>query len=307
MTADLKSVYPPEIWARESLLVLERSRVVSRLIHTDFKDEVADYGDTVNTRRPSRFTVADVNNTGTGTFTWQQPVATNVQVVLDQHKVVPFTITNKDQNTSIKDLVAEFVEPASMDLADNIDDSLLGSSCLSSTSITKVSLAGSALALTDFAAMRGQLRNQLVPFEGANRQSRIHAVMGVEHEQESLVISELVTANQSGFADPPIQTGFITNVFGINLYASQGVPAGPASTDDGLTCAFHRNAATLVTRPLSSPNNEGVVSSVMEKDGVSIRVVRSFTHSGFHHRVSLDVLYGFKLLDANLAVRLADT
>ena len=40
----------PELWARESIAVLEENMVMGQLVHRDFSMDVADYGDVVNTR-----------------------------------------------------------------------------------------------------------------------------------------------------------------------------------------------------------------------------------------------------------------
>ena len=46
----------PEIWANESLMILQNQMVMGNLVHRDFSDEVASFGDVVNTRRPNDFT-----------------------------------------------------------------------------------------------------------------------------------------------------------------------------------------------------------------------------------------------------------
>jgi hypothetical protein len=46
----------PNMWANEGLAILEESMVMAaKLVHRDFENEVRDYGDVVNTRRPGEF------------------------------------------------------------------------------------------------------------------------------------------------------------------------------------------------------------------------------------------------------------
>lgn len=304
--ADLRNVYPPEIWARESLMVLQNSHVMAMLVHRDFSDEVAQYGDTINTRKPDKFTVSSLTNSIGSSLTVGAATATNVQVVLNQHQYVAFAITGRDQDTSIKNLVEEFMEPAAIPLAQKIDDDLMNSTNGLGSATNQVNVAGASLALVDFANTRKQLRSQQVPFAQMGGQSRVNMVLGTEHEAEALVVSELATADKSGLNPPPTRTGYISTIYGMNVYADQGVPVIGSSTSAS-TLAFHRNAMNLTTRPLEQISSEfGIRSSVMEKDGISLRVMQSFQHSSARWLISLDILYGFKLLDDNLACVLID-
>lgn len=307
--AGVPSVYPPEIWARESLILLQNTHVAANLVHRNFEMEVAQFGDTVNTRKPDKFSVNSVTNTITGGgFTVQQATATNVQVVLDQHQHVAFGITGRDMDTSIKNLVEEFMEPAMIPMAQKIDDDLLGASgglTDSTVAETLVATPGT-LALADFANTRKTLRSQQVPMTPVGGVSRISIVLGTEHEAQALQITALAQANTSGLNPPPIRTGFINMIYGMNVFADQGVPVG-ATAADSQSVAFHRNAIALVTRPLESIGSEfGIRSSVMTKDGVGLRIMMSFDHVSAKWIVSVDILYGFKLLDALLATRLSD-
>ena len=65
--------------------------------------------------------------------------------------------------------------------------------------------------------------------------------------------------------------------------------------------AFHPMAFAFVTRPLSAP--AGVESYVTSYNGVSLRVVRGYDMQHKREMLSMDVLYGFKTLYPELAVR----
>jgi hypothetical protein len=64
---------------------------------------------------------------------------------------------------------------------------------------------------------------------------------------------------------------------------------------------FHPSAFTFVTRPLVSP--AGVESYVTNYDGISLRVVRGYNMQYKKEVLSMDVLYGFKTMYPELAVR----
>ena len=47
----------PELWAQEGLAILEENMVMANLVHRDFENEIAKFGDVVNTRRPGEFKI----------------------------------------------------------------------------------------------------------------------------------------------------------------------------------------------------------------------------------------------------------
>ncbi len=114
----------PQLWAEESLAILEENMVAGMLVHRDFEPIIANFGDTVNTRRPGQF-VAN-RKVPADPVTVQDATATNVQVVLDQHIHVSFLIKDGEESKSFKDLVAEYMAPAMLAQARIIDQMLLG-------------------------------------------------------------------------------------------------------------------------------------------------------------------------------------
>jgi len=114
----------PEVWAAESLAILEENMVVGRLVHTDFADEIKNFGDVVNTRRPAEFTAE--RKTANDDVTVQDADATNVAVPLDQHIHTSFLIRDGQESLSMADLVTEYLGPAAKSLAEAVDRVLLG-------------------------------------------------------------------------------------------------------------------------------------------------------------------------------------
>ncbi len=305
--AELRTVYPPEIWARESVMVLKNTHVAANLVHRDFQPLVAEFGDVVNTRSRTRGTIGTVSHTATGSISFERAAATNIAVTLSNHNYTAFEILDRDQSTSMHDLIAEYIEPFTIPIAQNVDDTLLGTSYLTAFSgagaIAQIP-ATATLAIGDFARVRGQLRQQQCPLSGSGNDVSI--VLGLEHEEEALQITQLITAETYGVNPPAVQTGFIRRIYGMNVYADQGVPAGTSSLS-GQSVAFHRRAVTMISRPLARPASEfGVRSSVMELDGVAMRFMQSYSHSGVTYNCSFDHLWGAQLLDRNLACILTD-
>ena len=64
---------------------------------------------------------------------------------------------------------------------------------------------------------------------------------------------------------------------------------------------FHPSAFAFVTRPLVKPS--GVESYVTSYNGVSLRVVKGYNMTYKKEMLSMDVLYGYKTMYPELAVR----
>lgn len=122
--ANSLDAYVPELWANESLAILLENMVASNLVHRDFEDEVAAFGDVVNTRRPGEFVAK--RKTANDDVTLQDATATNVQVPLDQHFHTSFIIRDEEWSKSFKDLVVEYVQPAMQSIARAVDQVVLG-------------------------------------------------------------------------------------------------------------------------------------------------------------------------------------
>lgn len=114
----------PEVWAQETLAILEEQMVVGNLIHRDFSDEISEFGDTVNTRRPNEYVAKrkGVNDD----VTVQDSTANNVAVVLNQHIHTSFTIKDKEQSLSFEDLIRIHLNPAALSIARKVDRILMG-------------------------------------------------------------------------------------------------------------------------------------------------------------------------------------
>lgn len=109
----------PELWANESLAILEENMVLGNLIHRDFEPVMASYGDVVNTRKPA--TMKARKKTSADSVTVQTPAATSIPVVLNQHIHSSFMVRDADQSKSFKDLVVEYLHPAMLSIAHSID------------------------------------------------------------------------------------------------------------------------------------------------------------------------------------------
>ena len=100
------------------------TRAMAQLVHRDFSPEVAEYGDVVNTRRVGTF--KSYRKTDTDNVVAQDASATNVQVALNMHNYINFTIKDGEASKSFKDLVDQHLAPAAQGIARGIDRMLCG-------------------------------------------------------------------------------------------------------------------------------------------------------------------------------------
>lgn len=111
--------YTPELWANESIALLEENMVMGNLVHRDFEPLIQQFGDVVNTRKPGEFEAR--RKTSEDSVFVQPNTATSIPVPLNQHLHTSFLIRDGDQSKAFKDLVAEFLAPAMQSIARKID------------------------------------------------------------------------------------------------------------------------------------------------------------------------------------------
>ena len=306
----VSSIYPPEVWAIESLMVLRDNLEMAGLVFRDFEDEVRQFGDTVHTRKPTKLTVQDFapNNLTDGAQLTALQVellqARQISVVLDKHKYTAFIVEDRDEATSIKDLRDEFIIPAIDPIAQQVDDDIM------TEYLTGTDVAGGGVAVTsdagtplsspldeaDIIAGRTLLNNQQCPLTPRN------LVLSTEHEGDLLGRPLFHQANTAGSTEA-LRNANLGRAFGFDTFMSQNVPANTDTDAQQQSLAFHPNVLAFVARSLPDiPGGTGAVSSSQVLDNVSMRVTTSYEHLAKGVVISFDVLYGLQLLDANLGV-----
>ena len=116
--------YIPELWAQEGLAILEENMVMANLVHRDFENEIAKFGDVVNTRKPGEFRIR--RKTDGTTLVQQDATATNVPVPLDQWFYESFVIRDGEGSKSFQELKDIYLHPAMLSIARGVDRCLLG-------------------------------------------------------------------------------------------------------------------------------------------------------------------------------------
>ena len=113
-----------DCWAQEGLAILEENMVMANLVHRDFENEIAKFGDVVNTRRPGEFKIR--RKTDGTPLVQQNASATNVPVTLDQWFYQSFVIRDGEGSKSFQELTDIYLRPAMLSISRGIDRALLG-------------------------------------------------------------------------------------------------------------------------------------------------------------------------------------
>ena len=148
-------------------------------------------------------------------------------------------------------------------------------------------------------------KGEIVTFAGVNS---VHP----ETKADSGVLQQfVVTADYAGGAgDISVSPAFISsgatqNVSALPADNAAITIAGTASTNYGQSLLFHPDAFAFATADLVMPS--GVDFARREVlDGISMRVVRQYDINADRFPTRIDVLYGYKTIRPQLAVRLAN-
>jgi P22 coat protein - gene protein 5 len=246
----------PELWANESLAILEENMVAASLIHRDFEPELAKYGDIVHTRRPGEFVAK--RKVPADDVTVQDATATDVQVPLDQHIHVSFLIKDGEESKSFKDLVETYMAPAMLAQCRIIDRVVLGQY----PHFLKNAYGGLGTLTTSNArdrilGTRNKLNQNKAYMD--NRQM----VLSPSTETTFLNLDIFTQAYQVGDDGTALQEAWLGRKYGFNMYMCQNM-AGVVST--GLTTVtgavnhsggYAAGAVTMTVNGLSSALSAG--------------------------------------------------
>lgn len=210
----------PEIWAAESVAILRESMVMPRLVHQDFKNEVANFGDVVNTRRPDEH--RGRRKVDGDTITTNATNNTLIRVPLDQHVYDSFIIYDGEGSKSFQDLVALHLRPAVQGLARTIDRGLIGQAHRwFRTSNKRAGRLGNMNGTTakDFILETGEIMNtNRAPIDGRN------LVLSPASQTGLLKVADFVKANERGDGGDALRRADLGFLLGFQTYMSQTVP-----------------------------------------------------------------------------------
>lgn len=123
-----------------------------------------------------------------------------------------------------------------------------------------------------------------------------------------LVKGDVITILNENYVVTADSTPAVSNAI-VNIEVYPGLPAIAGNTEATIVgshtanLAFNPKAFAYITRPLINPDGQGVMSYVTNYNGISLRVTKGYDQKYKRSIYSMDVLYGFKTVYPELAVR----
>jgi hypothetical protein len=293
----------PSIIAKQTLANLYEQLCMMPLVYTDVSQEWngQKIGSTVTIRKPTTF-VANTFDRTSPSITIQNATETGVPVTLDTHKDVSFQITVEDLTLRLEDFDQQFLVPAAEALAQSVDRAIIATMKAGFTAV-----AGTATGyewnkpevLTDAGRL---LDIQKVP------SSQRSAVIGPTAKAAWQNTDWLKFAEHSGSTDVLRQGSIGSNLLGFGTYMTQNIvqPAGSPATGQPTTevgLAFHQTSTAFASATLALPT-DNTWAAIESYKGLSLRLVKQYSMTQKADVISLDILFGTKVLDANRGVLL---
>lgn len=114
------TAFVPEIWAQESVNLLWEDMLYAGTVNRDFSNEVAEFGETVHTRKVGTFH-AERKQNDLDDVVDQDLTATKIEVKLNQRLYISFVVGDGERSKSFKDLISTYLAPAMMGQARFLD------------------------------------------------------------------------------------------------------------------------------------------------------------------------------------------
>lgn len=208
--------YNPEFYAQEALIQLWKALGMAGRVHRGAEGERSGAGnmkgDTINLRRPTKFT-ARLHVEGTGTTT-QSVVGENVSIKLTHHREVKYKLTDRELAYTSEQIITDHITPAAYALSDKIDEDL---HALGARVGPKAFLSGTAGA-GFITGPRKVLRNNEVPMDAG----MIHYMVDTGMEAAFLDLGIFHEARITGPGNnTPLMNGSLGTRFGVECFGTQ--------------------------------------------------------------------------------------
>ena len=255
--ANDNDAFVPEVWAMEGLATLEENMIMAQLVHRDFSNEVANFGDVVNTRKVGVF--KNYRKTDSDSVTAQNANATNVPVTLNLHNYINFTIKDGEASKSFKDLVAQYLKPGAQGIARGIDRMLCGQAqAFEGNEAGKLDVVTSSTARDYLLECREVLNRN-----NAYLQDR-SLVLGPAAETLLLQTDILTKANERGDGGLALEEARLGRILGFNTYMDQNAGGLYIKTDSDVLEGVINNGAgyaagTATSLTINFANYETVI------------------------------------------------
>lgn len=209
-----------ELIAREALYVLENTRVFTGIVNTNYSNEFAGVGETVNVRIPTTF----VGKNFDGQVSRQTVKEKYVPVKLDRVADVSFEVSSKDLTLEVPQFSEQLLAPAVRALNNKIDADIANYLF----QIEDKNVAGTKV-LDNIADVANYLENKKAPQDGR------YLVLSPDHRYTYTLTDNLSKVAYAGTSDA-LRDALLGRIYTLNTLMSNNLPyslAGTAGTATG--------------------------------------------------------------------------
>ena len=278
----------PTIVAAQALGYLKANTVFARLVARDWDNDVAAFGQTINIPYGGTLS-ANAKAAGTA-VTLNQAADSKYTVTLDQHYEVSFLLEDIGKALARPDWFDIYAKQAMAVLAESIDAAIAAKYSGFSQTID----ATGGLAAAHFLNARRYLNAAKAPLQDR------FAVLHEDAEYEALNIEKVTNRDYAESLGKMAADGIAGRYAGFTILLDQQI------VTTGRQCKnmfFQRNALVLASRSLPvAPAGMGVLQSIMDEDGLGLRVTMSYNPDHLGAQFTVDMLYGIGELRDNHGV-----
>lgn len=287
----------PEIVANQAIGALGSYLNLGRTVVKDSELTTQEVGSTINV--PKRGALTSNSIAQNGEVVRQQPTATKVQVVLNNHEEV--TVGELDLTRSFQQAgstVPGYVEDAVIVLGEKIESSLAALW----NQLGEQMDSGGANPLIDLINGRTQLVKQKVPITARKYAYLSPNFVNKLLQQNAFIDPKIIPNNQA------LTEGAVGRAGGFDVFEGQLVVcSGSPGVDRNML--YTRNAMVLATRPQPLPDaGMGAIgANVVDDNGIALQIVKSYNASRLGMQFTIHVVWGTAVLDSRQGVEMDST
>lgn len=203
------SLLTPTIIAKEGLMQLRNSMVMSGLVHREYREEFKKVGDTIQIRRPVKFVAKDG-----ATRQGQDVTEGYISMQINNRKHVSWAFTTQDLTLTIEKYSERYITPAAIELGNVADTATLALYDDVGQSVGTPGTTPSSFMALGQAAIK--LDNAAVPDDG-----RRHIVLNPEARWN--MADALKGSFDSSLAKDTIRRGLLGKIANMTIYGDQNV------------------------------------------------------------------------------------
>lgn len=243
------SLLTPTVIAKEGLMQLRNNLVMGGLVHREYREEFKKVGDTIQIRRPVKFT-----RTSGATRTNQDVTEGYITMQINNRHHVSWAFSTQDLTLTIKDYSERYVTPAAIELANGVDSDLLGLYDDVANSVGTPGSTPSSFAALGAAAIR--LDDNAAPDDGRRN-------IVLNPDARWTLADALKGTFDATLAKDTIRRGLLGKLANMMVYGDQNVSRHTTGTRAG-------DAAVLVNGAVSDTYSTSSITSTIALDGFSV-------------------------------------